>query len=102
VAQLQIDLQDGFDHDHVVVCVDGDQVVDRPDVNTRTQIGLAESVRHEVAPGRVLLEVAVKSRNVSWKRELDVTQPTVVGLSLTKDNRIVERTSESPFGFGYV
>ncbi|MEV5438785.1 hypothetical protein AB0K80_22645 [Streptomyces sp. NPDC052682] len=49
--ELTIALEEGFDHRHVVVLVDGRVVLDDPDVSTRHQIGLARSVRVALPEG---------------------------------------------------
>lgn len=43
-VELTIALEEGFEGQHVVVVVDGDVVLDDPEVRTRMQIGLARSV----------------------------------------------------------
>ncbi len=44
MIELTIALEEGFRGQHVVVVVDGDVVLDDPDVHTRPQIGLARRV----------------------------------------------------------
>lgn len=99
MPQLHIDLQDGFEREHVVVLINGETVVDDSNVSTRTQIGVAKSIRHDVEAGPVNVEVLVKSRNVRWQRELQIAEPAYLGLSLTSENQVSERTSTAPFRY---
>ena len=49
MAQLRIDLQEGFIDDTVEILLNGRQVFHRAGVNTRLQIGLADSVELEIS-----------------------------------------------------
>jgi hypothetical protein len=49
--ELTIALEEGFQGQHIVVVVDGDVVLDDPDVRTRQQIGLSRSIPVHLTEG---------------------------------------------------
>ncbi|MER6155642.1 hypothetical protein ABT147_08865 [Streptomyces sp. NPDC001868] len=57
--ELTIALEEGFTGQHVVVVVDGDVVLDDPEVRTRLQIGLARSVPVPLSEGDHAIGVRV-------------------------------------------
>src|SRR5258706_8256545 len=64
MAQLRIDLQDGFQDDDVVVKVDGEERLRQAGVTTKKVLGLAGSVTVDVPEGQRSIELSVPSRGV--------------------------------------
>lgn len=58
-GELTIALEEGFEGQHVVVAVDGEVVLDDPEVRTRRQIGLARSVPVPLPEGDHVIGVRV-------------------------------------------
>lgn len=97
VPVLQIDLANGFFRDRVRVELNGRTVLDREDVTTRTQIGLAAHSYTEVEAGRSKLEVVLPERGLRESFPIEVSGPTYLEISITPDGRISSRSSPEPF-----
>lgn len=95
---IHVDLQEGFEHDDVVVRADGREVFRREDVRTRTQIGLAVSFEFETGEQPLTLEVECPSRELRRSRRLDPTRESNVGVSLEGGEIVIEARSE-PYGY---
>jgi len=96
---LQVDLQEGFDRDHVVISINGETVLDEPNVSTRMQIGVARTIRHEVDAGGTSVQVLVTSRSAQWSEDRQITEPTFLGLTLTADDTLLAEWSTAPFRY---
>jgi hypothetical protein len=97
--QLHIALQNGFDHDTVVVRVNGQEVFNTPGVTTRLQLGVARAFVVDVPEGLTDIQIALPLKNVSESLRLQVSQPLHVGLSVSRDGRLTHRLSSEPFGY---
>ena len=96
---LNVALEEGFEQDAVVVVVNGQQVFDSTDVNTRMQIGLADSFEVPIDKDEAILEVTVPSQDgVTGRFQVYVPDRVHVGVSL-QAGEIVFRTSKEPFGY---
>lgn len=72
-AQLKVHLLDGFDHDRVVLTVDGHVVDAADDVTTLLLLGAADTkLTATVRNGRVSVGIEVPTRGLATKHELDV------------------------------
>jgi hypothetical protein len=94
VGRLEIALQDGFDHDTVVVSIDGAEVFRKDGVTTRTQISLADSFEVDAPDGSAQLRIDVPSRGVSDSVAVNVQAHPYVALSLRNgsiESRFPER-----------
>ena len=85
MATLTIDLQEGFEGDQVVITIDDREVFNKPGVKTRYQIGLAERVRLDVAPGSRRLRVALPGRSLQQELQVDAAATPVLAVSLAGD-----------------
>ena len=65
MAEITVDLQDGFKDDTVTVSAGGREVMREEGVTTRFQIGMARSLQVAVPEGEVTLEVEVSTKNAS-------------------------------------
>lgn len=99
LAVLTIDMQDGFKDDRVAVKVNGREVLNRKSVNTKFQIGFAESAAAEIGEGRASIDILVPSKNLSRSIEVDITGPLFLGISLDPADGIDLRVSTEPFGY---
>ena len=93
MAQIRIDLQEGFRHDAVTIRVNGKEVLNT-DVSTRLQTGFAGSVEVDVPE-----PIALPDRDVSTTIPLHLGSAVYVGVSLTPDSKIEHRLSQEPFGY---
>jgi hypothetical protein len=97
MALLHLALQEGFDDDEVSVTVEGEQVLHRTGVSTRTQIGLAERVDVTVERGRRTVRVSVRGRSASV--DVEIEDEIYVGISLDRSGAIEHRVSREPFRY---
>ncbi|MBD2100550.1 hypothetical protein [Leptolyngbya sp. FACHB-261] len=99
MSLLRLDLQDGFQQDTVVIQVNGKEVFRRSQVETRLQLGYADSVEVNVPEGLTKIEIAVPSRKLSDSLKLQIAAPTHLGISLTSKGKIDYRTTSEPFTY---
>lgn len=99
LAVLTIDLQDGFKDDAVTVRVNEREVLSRKNVNTKFQIGFAESIVTEIGEGHASIDVQVPSKNLSRKVAVDVAGPLFLGISIDPEDGIDLQISSEPFGY---
>ena len=91
VPTLQIDFEEGFAGDTVIIAADGDELWRGEDLTTNLAISLAAVARIEI-PDDAQVEVAVPNRGVT--ETLRVRAPYLrVGLA---DERLVLQESEDP------
>jgi hypothetical protein len=99
-GEVQLDLQDGFVRDEVIVSADGQEIARATEVTTRTQLGLARSLRLSLAPGSVSLSVAVPRLGLVETTILPDTRPLWIGASLNDArNRLDLRVQTQRFGY---
>ena len=99
MAVLHLALQEGFTGDEVTVTVDGEQVLHRTEVATRTQIGLAERTDLTVEPGRHTVTVSARGASASIDVDVDVADTAYLGISLDRSGAIEHRVSREPFRY---
>ena len=100
MATLQIDLQDGFVGDDVVVRIDGGEVYRKTGVRTDLRLGLADSFRAPVPsdPGPVEVEVAIPARKLVRTLEIRAHDHPHIGVSIS-DGCLELRPSAVSFGY---
>jgi hypothetical protein len=80
---IHVYLENGFDHDRVVLVAGEDHHTD-PDVTTRQQVGLATVVELDVPPdARTVVQIAVPERGLSAEVGVDPTSTPHVRVSVT-------------------
>jgi hypothetical protein len=73
MAQLTAHLLDGFEHDRVVLTVDGEVVDTADDVNTLLLLGAADAkLTATVADGRTSVGVEVPTRGLATTQDLAI------------------------------
>jgi hypothetical protein len=73
MAQLTAHLLDGFDHDRVVLTLDGQVADAADDVTTLLLIGAAEAtLSAAVADGRATVGLEIQTRGLARAQELDL------------------------------
>ncbi|MGW0846606.1 hypothetical protein ACWD26_42085 [Streptomyces sp. NPDC002787] len=96
--ELAISLEEGFEGQHIVVVVDGDVVLDDPEVRTRLQIGLARSVPVRLPAGDHSIGVQVDGvERLNIRVDTGVTRS--VGISLAADGSPHAETSGDLRGY---
>lgn len=95
--KVAIDLQEGFENDEVLIFDKEKKIFQSENVKTRTQIGLAKSVEVELSGEKAHLRVEIPSRNISEKKEIELTENLHIAVSVTEDDKLDWRMSESPF-----
>lgn len=99
MAEITVDLQDGFKDDTVTVSASGREVMREEGVTTRFQIGMARSLQVAVPKGEVTLEVEVSTKNASATVAIDTSKPVFVGVSLTTEGKLEIKVQERLFGY---
>ena len=99
MAEITIDLQDGFMDDTVAVSAGGREVVREQGVTTRFQIGMAKSLQVAVPEGAEVLEVEVPTKGERATVPIDLSKPVFVGVSLTTEGQLDFTVQEQPFGY---
>ena len=95
---LNIDLQDGFDNDTVIICINGEEVFNQGAITTNQMLGFAEQFTTACHGERVLVTVKVISRNL--ERRLDIPLDNIAGLGISIINgEIFIRQSDTPFAY---
>jgi len=96
---LHLALQSGFVNDAVVVTVNGKEVLQKPSVRTRTQIGLAEELTAEIGPGVNVVKVTLPGRQVAEETTIEGPSDAYLGVWLSADGKLNWRHSQEPFGY---
>lgn len=96
---LQIDLQEGFRNDSVIIRVNGRELVRKGGVTTQLLLGYAEIFKEQVPEGDVEIEILIPSKNLSIVEKLQVSVPTYLGVSV-RLNKIEIIKSPDPFSYG--
>ena len=99
MAEITVDLQDGFMDDTVTVATGGRELLREDGVTTRFQIGMAKSLQVEMPEGADVLEVAVPTKGERTTVPIDPSKPVFVGVSLTTEGQLDVTVQEQPFGY---
>ena len=92
---LVIDLQDGFEGDAVVVCLDGREVFRKAGVRTRYQISRADRITLEADAGRRTVEVSLPDKGIKDEVTIDVEATPFLGVSLDQGALVFKPSSEA-------
>src|SRR3954452_23256282 len=95
---LQVDLQDGFDGDEVVVKVDGKVGFHEQEVSTLTVIGRAATFTVDTAASSVDVEIDLPGRQLGDRFRVDVTSTPHLGISVI-GGQLTYRVSSEAFGY---
>src|SRR3990172_5962636 len=87
MAHLQIELQEGFYDDHVIITVDDKVVFDESSVTTRQQIGLAKTVPLELDKQTAEVRIALPEKNLSEDVKLILELPVYLYVNLARDEK---------------
>jgi hypothetical protein len=93
---LEVDLQDGFKDDTVIINVNNKQAFHKDNVNTKLMIGYADSFKLDVPAGSVTIKIVLSSRGLSKTCSFNISEQVFVALSL-QDDHVNCQTSKKPF-----
>ena len=96
---LHIALQEGFVDDTIVVTVNGTEVFRKTGVNTRHQIGLADSFELDISEDNVTVSVSLPSRDLLNSIRINLPFPLFLGVSITMEDQVSFSISSTPFGY---
>jgi hypothetical protein len=96
MVKLGIDLQEGFDHDTVILRLNGVEAFHKEGITTRRILGLAAQFEDEVEPGFVETEIDVSTLGISARVARDMSKDTYLGVSIV-GGMIHLIDSEAPF-----
>jgi hypothetical protein len=95
---LQIDLQEGFGGDTVVIQVDGRQVFRQDSVTTRLLLGYAQIVQVQMPRGQVQVEITIPNRALSKTESVSIPGEQYLAVSIRPDGIEMLR-SDTPFPY---
>ena len=99
LSQVHVGLHDGFAGDEVIVVVNGQEVYHNDDVKTRTQISRADELVVTVEEKSTTVNVTLPRRGISKDFQLDSSEPVWLGVSVTSDDRLEGRVTQTPFRY---
>ena len=94
LISLVIDLQEGFDGTPVAVTLDGREVFRKDDVRTRYQVGLADHIELDVAPGDHSVRVTLPDKDIEAERSFDATVTPYLGVSVEQTAIAIKPAAE--------
>jgi hypothetical protein len=97
MAYIEVHFQDGFEHDHAAVRVDGREAWSG-ELTTRRQISFAGQAQIEVPDAAAQLTIDVAGRGSASVELPAAPRPLYVGVSLL-DGRLTCRLQPEPFGY---
>lgn len=97
MAELGVDLHEGFDDDHVQVFLNDGEVFNQDSVSTRYQIGLAATIKLTVDPGTHTFRVELPDRGLRIQQDVDVSGETFIGVALDEERGLTIKVSDQPF-----
>ena len=92
---MRVDLQDGFDKDHVELYVNGRKRIEAGGVTSKRTLGLALSTQIEVPAGTIEVEIRIPTRQISKTFSVDTPN---LGISI-RNGEIEIITSGKRFGY---
>jgi hypothetical protein len=98
MPHIHIHLQEGFSGEEVRVAIDGEDRMCR-EARTRQVLSLAFHEAFEVADGPHTVDVAIPSRNIERRIEVEAKGDVHIGLGL-RENELRARVSNTAFGYG--
>jgi flagellar motor switch protein FliM len=96
-VKISIDLQEGFSGDEVILREGGKEIYHARNVTTKTQIGLADTFTAELSAGKTILNVIMPSRHIEETREILPAENLHIAVSVTPNNKLEWKLSDSPF-----
>src|SRR5829696_5946083 len=99
MGKLNIDFQEGFAGELVVVKLDGREVHRQDKVQTKRAIGYAASQQVQTPPGEHTVEIILPDRDLSTKVKLPAADETHLGFSV-EGGKISHIISTESFGYG--
>ena len=96
MGEVQVYLENGFDHDRVTVAVGGSEHTE-PDVSTRYQVGLGSVVTLEVSDvAPTVVRITVPGRGLTAEADVDPTATPHVRVSITSGSLDVQAQATPP------
>jgi len=98
MPSLNIDLQDGFINDHVIIFVDTVEVFNQGSIKSNKMLGLAVQFHTTCQGRRALVGIKVTNRNIEREVEISLDHITALGISIV-DGELLIRESDTPFAY---
>ncbi len=98
MPNLNIDLQDGFINEHVIVCINGIEVFNQKTIKSNMMLGLAQQIHSTCQGRRVLVNVKVTNRNLEREVEIKLDHSVALGVAIV-DGQLLIRESDTPFAY---
>ena len=94
MAELVIDLQEGFSNDSVLITVNGKEVYRQENVTTDYSVGLAGSIETNTTEDAVWLEVTIPSKHISNKTHINISSTPFVSAALAENGIVFKYSTE--------
>ncbi len=95
---LNIDLQDGFINDHVIICINAVEVFNQRSIKSNKMLGLAEQFHAPCQGPRALVSIKVTNRNLESEVEIELDHCVALGIAII-DGQLLIRVSDTPFAY---
>jgi len=80
---LEIDLQEGFDGDQVVIDINGKEAFRQENVSTKLLLGYAETKAFPLPPGKTTVTISLPQKKQTTTINLNLEANTYLGVSVT-------------------
>ena len=100
MPSLNIDLQDGFINDHVIIYIDAVEVFNRGAINSNKMLGLAEQFQTSCQGRQALVNIKITNRNIEIEREVEIRLDHITSLGISiVEGQLLIRESDTPFSY---
>lgn len=97
---LNVDLQDGFNNDLVIIRVNEQEIFHKKGVQTNLLLSYADAVEVEVPEGIIKVETILPSKKLSKTIDLQISAQVYLGISIQEGGEGIQyRVSNEPFGY---
>jgi hypothetical protein len=96
MPRLEIDLQEGFQNDTVIIEINGEEIFYRHAIKTNLATSLAAKIPVDKVISPASIEIRVPTRGLS--KTIVAELPAYVGVSVV-DNKLEYQQSERPFRY---
>lgn len=96
--KLVINFLEGFFKDSVTITLNGKDIFSGV-ITTQTQVGFAYKQEVEIHNPKTEIVVEIANKNLRNKLNINITEKTYIGYSVTGDNQLVNKIQNKPFFF---
>ena len=98
MSKLDLNFQEGFNHDEVELRINGELRLRKEGVTTNLLLGLASSAEIEVPDGLITIDIKIPTKNLAKTISLETSGSEYLGVSI-ENGSIEHIVSRKPFGY---